>query len=214
MMEHNGMRDRAREFRGRRSARMSEDRRRILAGLAGIAIIVAAAALNIGVAGPARAELSDIYILPRAAVNNDYDAVAQMLARGTHVDTEGEDNRAALSFAAGNGNLAIANILLSHLATVDHRDRFGNTALHWAAAGGHTEMVRRLLTAGATIDQQNRQGITPLMLAINAGRRDVVRVLIEAGADPQVQDFTGHDAFAWARDKPAIAAALKQAKAR
>lgn len=176
-------------------------------------LLVSAAALVILARHAGAVGLSDMYILPRATDNNDYDAVVQILARGDVVDTEGEDNRAALSFAAANDNMKIAELLLQHLANVDHRDRFGNTALHWAAANGHVDMVKRLLVAKATIDPANKNGITPLMLAIGGNRRDAVRVLLDAGANLKAQDFTGHDAYFWATGKPAILNLLKQASA-
>lgn len=166
------------------------------------------------VAAPARAQddVSILLVLPRAAANNDFRAVVTLLSRGQSVDTEGEDRRTALSFAASNGNLQIADFLLQHGANVDHRDRFGETALHWAALNGHVAMVRRLIQAKATIDEQNQNGTTPLMLAIGANRIGVVRALIKGGADPTVNDYTGHNAFDWARGKPQILAILKQAR--
>ena len=169
--------------------------------------------LTVACAWPAAARaagIADMYILPRAAENNDLDGVQQILIRGDVVDTEGQDDRAALSFAAANGNMAIANILLAHFANPDHRDRFGNTALHWAAANGHAEMIKRLLAAKASIDLQNKSGGTPLMLAIGSNRREAVRTLVQAGANLKIQDFTGHDALSWAQGKPAIMALLKQ----
>ncbi len=155
--------------------------------------------------------MGDLYSLMDAAQNNDFDGVVRNLQRGDSVDAEGDDNRTALSFAAGNGNLQIADVLLAHGADPDHRDRFGNTALHWAATDGHAEMIRRLIEAKATLDAQNKQGITALMLAIGNNRTGAVRVLIEAGANTAIQDFTGHDAVAWAVGKNSILALLKQA---
>jgi len=150
----------------------------------------------------AQADMNDLLILPRAAERNDFDAVLNMLQRGDTADTEGEDHRAALSFAAANGNMQIMNLLLDHLANVEHRDRFGDTALHWASLNGQAEAVKRLLAANANINDQNGEGVTALMMAISNNRREIVRILLAAGADPTVEDFTGHDAVAWARGKP------------
>src|SRR6185437_9667158 len=116
----------------------------------------------LGGAARAQADMNDLLILPRAAERNDFDAVLNMLQRGDTTDTEGEDRRAALSFAAANGNMQIMNLLLDHLADVEHRDRFGDTALHWAALNGQTEAVKRLLAANAGINDQNGQGVTAL----------------------------------------------------
>ncbi len=159
----------------------------------------------------AQADINSLLVLPRAAERNDFDSVLSMLQRGDGVDTVGEDDRAALSFAVANDNMRIVNLLLDHLANVDHRDRFGETALHWAAISGHVDMVKRLIDAHATIDAQNSEGITPLMLAITNNRREVVRALVAAGADVRLEDFTGHDAISWARDRPMILPLLQQA---
>lgn len=178
-----------------------------------------AAALSVAIAGVAlpgvvraQADMNDLLVLPRAAERNDFDAVLNMLQRGDTADTEGEDRRAALSFAAANGNMQIMNLLLDHLANVEHRDRFGDTALHWAALNGQVEAVKRLLAAHAQIDDQNGQGTTALMMAINNNRRAVVRVLIDAGADPRLEDYTGHDAIAMANGIPAMRAILEKGK--
>ncbi|HEY7990372.1 MAG TPA: ankyrin repeat domain-containing protein [Stellaceae bacterium] len=178
-----------------------------------------AAVLGVGVAeavlpraARAQADMNDLLILPRAAERNDFDAVLNMLQRGDTTDTEGEDRRAALSFAAANGNMQIMNLLLDHLADVEHRDRFGDTALHWAALNGQTEAVKRLLAANAGINDQNGQGVTALMMAVSNNRREVVRILVDAGADLQIEDFTGHDANAMARGKPSILAILEKGK--
>jgi ankyrin repeat protein len=184
--------------------------RRALIGALGVGWL----ALTLGlvpVGGAAAQDLNDLLILPRAAVNNDFDSVLRLLSRGDAVDTEGEDDRTALCFAAANGNVQIANLLLDHFANIEHRDRFGDTALHWAAINGRVDMVKRLLMAKATVDAPNRQGITPMMMAISNNRREVVRVLVGAGANVRLEDYTGHDAISWARDKSAILAMLQAA---
>lgn len=177
--------------------------------LIGIALLVTTA-LAVSVHPAPAQDLNNLLVLPRAAERNDFDAILTMLQRGDPVDTEGEDDRAGLSFAAANGNMQIMNLLLDHSANVDHRDRFGDTALHWAAIAGQADSVKRLLAAHATVDAQNGQGVTPLMLAISNNRREVVRILLAAGADARLQDYTGHDALAWAQDKPNILTIVRQ----
>jgi ankyrin repeat protein len=158
----------------------------------------------------AQADINDLLVLPRAAERNDFDDILQMLQRGDPVDSEGEDNRAALSFAAANGNIKIMDLLFDHQADPDHRDRFGDSALHWAASVGQVEAVKRLLAAHATVDAQNGQGVTPLMLAISNNHGEVVRILLAAGADARLEDYTGHDALAWAQDKPMMLAIVRK----
>jgi ankyrin repeat protein len=157
----------------------------------------------------AQGEINSLLILPRAASIDDYDSVLGLLQGGASVDTEGEDDRAALSFAAANGNMQILDLLLDHLANVGHRDRFGDTALHWAALNGRLDACRRLIAAKAEVNAQNGQGVTPLMMAIGNNRRDVARLLLTDGADVKLQDYTGHDALEWARDKPTLLAIVQ-----
>lgn len=156
----------------------------------------------------AQGDINELLVLPRAAERNDFDDILRMLQRGDPVDSEGEDQRDALSFAAANGNIQIMDLLLDHRAEVERRDRFGDTALHWAALSGQAGAVKRLLAAHAAIDARNGQGMTPLMLAIGANRREVVRILVAAGANTHLQDYTGHEAAWYATDKPALLAIL------
>lgn len=186
--------------------------RRICWRLGLVLIALAGAAVPTGHVA-AQGDINELLVLPRAAERNDFDDILGMLQRGDPVDSEGEDQRAALSFAAANGNSQIMDLLLDHRAEVDHRDRFGDTALHWAALSGQAGAVERLLAAHAAINVQNGQGATPLMLAIGANRREVVRVLVAAGANTRVQDYTGHDASWYATDKPALLAILENGHA-
>src|ERR1700685_2841262 len=112
-------------------------------------VVLLAPLVAVAPRGTAAAEtLSPMYILPRAGEANDLEAVRQMLARGDVPDDQDDTGRTALSYAAGIGNLAMANDLLQHRARTDLRDNAGNAPLHWAAQNGRTDLIRLLVQAG------------------------------------------------------------------
>ncbi len=87
--------------------------------------------------------------------------------------------RPALHWAAANGLLDTASLLIEEGAEVNETDHFGNTPLHLAFR--YPEMVRLLLDSGAEVNAKNAFGNTPLHLAVED--KAVVEILIAAGAD-------------------------------
>ena len=95
--------------------------------------------------------------------------------------------RPALLWAAENGLVDIAALLIEQGADPDKTDHFGNTALHLAMS--HSDMVRLLLESGADVNAKNALGNTPLHLSV-ADKR-VVEALLAAVA--QVNARNGLD---------------------
>jgi ankyrin repeat protein len=95
--------------------------------------------------------------------------------------------RPALHWAAENGLVDIAALLIEQGAKVDEKDQFGNTALHLALR--HPDVVRLLLDSGADVNARNAMGNTPLHLAVKDA--PVVEMLLAAGA--QVNARNGLD---------------------
>jgi len=160
-----------------------------------------------GLSHGARADLSDklnpfgsyYNNVARAAETNDAVQVRRLLSSGNNVnEVEADNQRSALQWAAINGNLQIAAILIKASARLEDRDLLGNTALIYAADHDRLEMVKLLLDVGAQIDGQNKDGMTALMLAAKNGEVEIVRVLLARGADPNKSDYTGRDAQGWA----------------
>jgi ankyrin repeat protein len=86
--------------------------------------------------------------------------------------------RPALHWAAENGLLDIAALLIEQGADPNETDQFGNTALHLALA--NPQMVELLLASGADVNAKNAMGNTPLHLAVKYRRS--VEILLAAGA--------------------------------
>mmetsp|Transcript_36629 Transcript_36629/g.79797 ORF Transcript_36629/g.79797 Transcript_36629/m.79797 type:complete len:176 (-) Transcript_36629:536-1063(-) len=135
----------------------------------------------------------------------DLEDVQQLLGQG--VDANGKDNlgRTAIFFAAANGHLEIANMLIDKEVVrpkdptigkrreedVNIANEDGNTALHWACLNGHVEVVRRLLQSGASVSALNSSQRTPVDEAISRDFEAVLEVINEfvgTAEDGEVDD--------------------------
>ena len=127
------------------------------------------------------------------AAQNGYVSAAEFLmAHGA------DPNRSsALQEAAGTGNDAMVQALLSHGAEVDSRDDsvWGRTALYRAAQKGFMTVCRTLVAHGADVNAKNKDGSTPLDTAIGNGQFVAAEFLItnKAQISPDVlnQDLLG-----------------------
>ncbi len=95
--------------------------------------------------------------------------------------------RPALHWAAENGLIDIAGLLLEQGADADETDHFGNTALHLALA--YPDLIELLLENGADVNAKNALGNTPLHLAVKDRR--AVETLLAAGADVNARNGLG-----------------------
>ena len=179
-------------------------------------LLTAVAALAL----PARADFNPLATyfdnVARSAQQNDAAKVQSLLNDSDYSPNQTDgDGRTGLHYAAINGNIQIAAILIRAGAKLDIRDKLGDTPLHWAVERDHFDIVRLLLDAGAVVDSEDKDGLTPLMFAARGSRLDAVRLLLERGADPAKTDFTGRDALGWAEEghSAAVVQALKRATA-
>jgi uncharacterized protein len=159
--------------------------------------------LALAASAPARADWSpfDSYWenVARAAQKNDAEQVLRLVGTKTNPDQTDDQGRTGLIYAAMNGNMRIAAILIRAGAKLNLTDPLGDTPLHWAVERDQPEVARLLLDAGAAVDPENRDGLTPLMFAARAGNLELVRLLLAKGADPTKTDYTGRDAAGWAQ---------------
>jgi ankyrin repeat protein len=97
-----------------------------------------------------------------------------------------------LHFAACNGEIAAAKVLMERGAAIDAMENptwgaTGNTPLHDACHFGQRAMCEFLLDRGADLEKEGGAW-TPLHWAIVGGRLEVVELLIDRGADIHRRD--------------------------
>jgi ankyrin repeat protein len=150
-----------------------------------VKIVLAAFVLMFAVVQAAPAPLAD------AAMKGDSAAVAELLKNKADVNAAQGDGMTALHWAALNGDVAIANLLLAAKASLEPVTRLGGyTPLHLASSRGHAAVVVKLLEAGSKVTAVTSTGVQPIHLAAQAGNPDAVRALLDKGADVNVKDTT------------------------
>jgi ankyrin repeat protein len=77
-------------------------------------------------------------------------------------DTEGDT---PLMWAAENGKINSARILLEYGVDIDLKNNDDMTALHWAAKNGHLDITELLLEYNANVNIKDKSGKIPLDLA-------------------------------------------------
>ena len=90
-------------------------------------------------------------------------------------------SQAAIHFAAGTGNNALVEALLSWGAAVNHQDHAGHTALYAACQEGHLICVQTLVKAGASLTLTSKEGYTSVHIAAQYNRVDIMESLLENG---------------------------------
>lgn len=124
-----------------------------------------------------------------------------------------------LKDAAGYGQTAVAETLVSMGADVNARLPFGDTILKSGIQSGHAEMVEWLLSRGVVVNGPDPDGDRFIIFAISREPEEValsiVKLLVEHGVDVN-QAFTvfgdktkTFTALEWAKGKPSIVAYLK-----
>ncbi|KAI4274555.1 MAG: hypothetical protein LQ337_003852 [Flavoplaca oasis] len=93
-----------------------------------------------------------------------------------------------LHFAAGEGNVPIARVLLTYGAFVDCTDQLYETPLHEACQNRQEKMVRLLLDSGANPNSINIVMQNATHLAASTGCLESLKMLRDAGADLGLQD--------------------------
>jgi ankyrin repeat protein len=137
-------------------------------------------AAQLAVTPPPTAPVAD------AAERNDGAEVRRLLESGADVNAPQGDGMTALHWAAYNGNVDIAAVVLEAGADPMAPTRIGAyTPLHLAAQAGSEAVVEALLAAGANPNARTVDvgGATPLHFAAQAGDPGTVLALLERGVD-------------------------------
>lgn len=109
-----------------------------------------------------------------------------------------------LHFAALEGNVPIARVILTYGALVDCIDAKYSTPLHRACIQDRIGMVRLLLDSGANPNFLNSVMQSASMLAAHSGSLEFLEMLVNAGADVGLQDISGRTALHYAAGSRAI----------
>jgi ankyrin repeat protein len=147
------------------------------------------------------------------ALNNKDAALVCKLAN-THPelhDAKGSDGMTPLHVAAGFGDRATAELLLSKGAKVNVKNNDGDTPLNAAAVGGNKDVAELLLDKGADVNAKNTWGVTPLYHAVARNHTEVAELLLAKGADVNVKADDGKTllSMAIATHRDAIATLLR-----
>lgn len=158
-----------------------------------------------------------------AVINDDADALRQILDEGANVNARNKDGQTALIEAAYYGNADIVKLLISAGADVNLQDKKDNTALYKAAEGFGILMRKRfkerelspdgqpvnshtldediaiiaklLIEAGADANKKNEGGWTAFMKAAAKNHTKTMEVLLNAGADINARNDDGYTAL-------------------
>ncbi len=118
--------------------------------------------------------------------------VKQLLDSGVNVNQIDKDGVTLLHWAAINGRLDVAALLVTRGAKVDLVGGvLKSTPLHWAVRENHFRMLLFLLKNGARISARDSEGYEPIHLAAINGSMGIVAYLLAQGISPNVQNGKG-----------------------
>ena len=104
-----------------------------------------------------------------------------------------------LHWAARNGSLEMAKILLESGADSNACDKDGCSVLICAASSGNLQMVEHLLKLGVNADGADHDGSTALSVAAEKGHEAVVQFMLQNyNCDPNKPDKDGGTPTSWA----------------
>ncbi|GEM_PF-3374443 len=131
------------------------------------------------------------------------------------INAPDDDGLSLLSKAAAQGQVRVAEFLLSKGAEINRKGRSGKTPLMDAVGAGHKALVERLLERGADIHARSANHITALHIAASSGFTLLIKTLLDHQAGIDAQDDTGRTPLidAISKKEQAAAVTLLEAKA-
>src|SRR5687767_11035898 len=141
--------------------------------------------------------------LADAAMRGDLEAVRALLKQGAEVNAAQGDGMTALHWAAEQGSVEMARMLVFAGAEPDAVTRIGgHTPLHVAAEAGSGPVVKVLLDAGADPRVTTSTGVSPLHFAALSGSVEAVSALADRGADVNARETSwGQTPLMFAADR-------------
>jgi len=130
--------------------------------------------------------------LHRAARYGHTDVVRILIEKGK-VDVDSQDplQETALCWAARNGHIDTADLLLSSGASLQHLLAGNPSVFHEVIQGGNDEMIKFLVKKGLDVNTEDTEGKTALHYAAAAGKGKTVALLVAQGADANKRDQEG-----------------------
>lgn len=113
-----------------------------------------------------------------------------LLDNGADVNASNKNryNTTPLMEASRNGNVAVANMLISAGADVNKVDINNDPPINWATYFGHTDMVRLLLKFGARTDLVGKDsGDAALAIARRMKHQEIVGLLEKHTAERKIK---------------------------
>ena len=129
--------------------------------------------------------MPSVALLAATVANGNTDKVKQCLADGVDPNTRDMRGTPLLHWAATNGHVGVAAVLIQSGADVNAANREMCTALHVAVEGGArcNGVVELLIGKGADVNAKDEIMNTPLVNAARKGTREAAAQLLLAGAD-------------------------------
>jgi ankyrin repeat protein len=143
-----------------------------------------------------------------AAMRRDREAVRSLVQQGADVNAAQGDGMTALHWAAANGDLEMARMLIFAGSNLEAITRIGAfRPIHVAGRAGSGDVVAALVAAGADAKAVTTTGVTPLHFAAGSGAVQGVTALLDAGANVDAREP------AWGHTPLMLAAAHNRAAA-
>jgi ankyrin repeat protein len=127
--------------------------------------------------------------------------IAEAIEKATDVNERNAFGYTGLMYAAGNGKLQMARLLIAKGAKINLQStNEGDTALHLACYNGdfndQTQIAQLLIAYGAEVNLPNKDGQRPIHYILQIedleARFRLLRLLLLAGADINVQNNDGN----------------------
>lgn len=134
--------------------------------------------------------------------NNDPDGVSEMLAWGTHVDSE-EDDWSAAGLSIYLGHAKCLRVLLQNGASMTRSMTMEQSLLDLAVSGGHTECIKLLLKYGA-LRKDPEVAYNIFVSAARNGNLERVKLFVKYGAKVDSVDSEGETPLAAAAESGCV----------
>ncbi|MEP6754851.1 MAG: ankyrin repeat domain-containing protein [Chthonomonadales bacterium] len=165
----------------------------------------------------------DETVLDAACTRSNIAIVSKLLQKGADPNVLAMDGKAALFNAIygrsehkSSDGFKIVQMLVSHGASVNCKDKESISPLTLASVYGHDDTVKLLIDHGAEVNWTSKFDSGAISNAASGGNTKVIRLLLAAGADPDKTGTTYDALINWARecDQKDVVAVLEDAKAK